>query len=55
MKKAAMLLILAGTFVACNVPKDGDQENIPTSKLEVLTNLGEDSTNVIKDTTHSEH
>ncbi|MEO6304784.1 MAG: hypothetical protein ABIP51_16605 [Bacteroidia bacterium] len=55
MKKVALFVIVVGAFVACNVPKEGEQENIPTSKLEVLTNLGEDSTNVIKDTTHSEH
>lgn len=53
MKKVAVYFILAVAFVACNVPKDGEQENIPTSKLEVLTNLGEDSTNVIKDTTQA--
>lgn len=53
MKKIAVYFILAITSVACNVPKDGEQENIPTSKLEVLTNLGEDSTNVIKDTTQA--
>ncbi|MBL7909725.1 MAG: hypothetical protein JNJ41_01565 [Bacteroidia bacterium] len=55
MKKVTLYFIVAVAFVACNVPKDGEQENIPTSKLEVLTNLGEDSTNVVKDTTHSEH
>ena len=55
MKKVAVYLILAVALVACNVPKDGEEENIPTSKLEVLTDLGEDSTNIIKDTTHSQH
>ncbi len=56
MKKLTVYFILVIAFVACNVPKDGEQENIATSKLEVLTNLGEDTAKVVKDTanTHSE-
>jgi len=51
MKKVAMLLILAGTFVACNVPKEGEEEKIPTSKLEILTELADDTTKVAADST----
>ncbi len=36
---------------SCNIPKDGEQENIATSKLEMLTNLGNDTAKVVKDTT----
>ena len=49
MKKLITCSIFLIAFVACNVPKDGDKENIPTSKLEVLTNLGDDTTSVAKD------
>ena len=51
MKKAAMLFILASAFAACNVPKDGEQENIPTSKLEVLTGLGDEDSTKTADST----
>lgn len=51
MKKVAVYFILAVAFVACNVPKDGEQENIPTSKLEVLTNLADDTAKVAADST----
>jgi len=51
MKKLAAYFILAIIVVSCNVPKDGEQENIATSKLEMLTNLGNDTVKVVKDTT----
>ena len=56
MKKTVAYLFFLVAFASCNVPKDGEQENIPTSKLEVLTNLGdEDTAKVVKDSTaHSE-
>ena len=50
--KNLVLVIIVAVIASCNVPKDGEQENIPTSKLEVLTNLGnEDSSTVVKDST----
>ncbi|MBA3682301.1 MAG: hypothetical protein H0W73_14250 [Bacteroidetes bacterium] len=53
--KKVIIGVVVLAFASCNVPKEGEEENIPTSKLEVLTNLGEDSTNIIKDTVHSKH
>ena len=55
MKKIVICIVVV-IVASCNVPKDGEQENIPTSKLEVLTNLGdEDTAKVAKDSTaHSE-
>jgi hypothetical protein len=51
MKKLILYSIIVLSFISCNIPKDGEQENIATSKLEVLTNLGnEDSNKVVKDT-----
>ncbi len=50
MKKLAAYFILAIIVVSCNIPKDGEQENIATSKLEMLTNLGNDTVKVVKDT-----
>ena len=48
--KNLVLVIIVAVIASCNVPKDGEQENIPTNKLEVLTNLGnEDSSTVVKD------
>lgn len=35
----ASLLVLL--FFACNIPKDGEQENIATNKLEALTSLAD--------------
>lgn len=51
-----VLVLVVAVIASCNVPKDGTEENIPTSKLEVLTNLGdEDTVKVLKDSTaHSE-
>ena len=50
--KNLVLVIIVALIASCNVPKDGEQENIPTSKLAVLTNLGnEDSSTVVKDST----
>jgi len=51
MKKVIIFSILVIAFVACNVPKDGEQEDVPTSKLEVLTNLGDDTTGVTDSST----
>ena len=44
MKKLAACFALAGIFVSCNIPEKGNEENIPTSKLEVLTSLGNEDT-----------
>ncbi len=56
MKKTIIYFSFALALVCCNVPKDGEQENIATSKLEMMTNLGnEDTVKVVKDSTaHSE-
>lgn len=43
MKKIIICFVVI-VVASCNVPKDGEQENIPTSKLEVLTNLGDEDT-----------
>jgi len=37
--KFVYCLILAGFIFSCNAPKDGNEETIPTSKIEALTNL----------------
>ena len=51
MKKLIASIILSVTIFSCTVPKDGEQENIATSKLEMMTNLGnEDTVKVVKDT-----
>jgi uncharacterized membrane protein len=42
MKNIGLCFILVGMFVSCDLPKDG--EDIPTSKLEVLTSLGDEDT-----------
>lgn len=42
MKNIGLCFILVGMFVSCDVPKDS--EDVPTSKLEVLTSLGDDDT-----------
>lgn len=51
MKKLVAYTILALMVAACNVPKDGETENVPTNKLEVLTNLGDDTAKVAVDST----
>jgi uncharacterized membrane protein len=42
MKNIALCFILVGMFVSCDLPKDS--EDVPTSKLEVLTSLGDEDT-----------
>jgi len=42
MKNIGLCFILVGMFVSCDLPKDG--EDVPTSKLEVLTSLGDEDT-----------
>jgi uncharacterized membrane protein len=44
MKNLGMCLILLGALVSCNVPKDNEEDAIPTSKLEVLTSISEEDT-----------
>jgi uncharacterized membrane protein len=46
MKSILLISAFIFIFTSCNIPKDGEQENIPTSKLEALTMLEdvEDST-----------
>lgn len=39
MLKVICCLIVAGAIVSCNVPKDGNEETMPTNKIEALTNL----------------
>ena len=55
MKILIASIILLVTIFSCTVPKDGEQENIATSKLEMLTNLGNDTAKVEKDTTLKAH
>ncbi|MEI8137520.1 MAG: hypothetical protein WCH21_09385 [Bacteroidota bacterium] len=40
--KKIIICFFVIVVASCNVPKDVEQENIPTSKLEVLTNLGDE-------------
>ena len=54
-KKLIAYIILSTVFVSCTIPKDGEQENIATSKLEMLTNLGNDTAKVATDTTAKAH
>lgn len=51
MKNLVACFILLGIFTSCNVPKDGNEENIPTSKLEVLTSLGDEDSIIEKQDT----
>ncbi|MDO8999586.1 MAG: hypothetical protein Q7W45_07465 [Bacteroidota bacterium] len=44
MKKIIMYCAFVGVITSCNIPKDGEGENVPTSKLEILTSLGDDDT-----------
>ncbi len=46
MKKIIAYVVIAVAFVACNVPKDGEEEKVPTNKLEVLTELADDTAKV---------
>ena len=39
MKKAGIFFALVSLLVSCDIPDDG--KNIPTSKLEMLTSLGD--------------
>jgi hypothetical protein len=51
MKKVIIGMIVLA-LASCNVPKEGEEENIPTNKLEVLTGLGdEDTAKVAADST----
>jgi uncharacterized membrane protein len=42
--KWLLCFVVAGALVSCNVPKDGNEETIPTNKLEALTNLEKEET-----------
>jgi hypothetical protein len=44
--KKVIIAVIVLAFASCNVPKQGEEENIPTNKLEVLTNLADDTTKV---------
>lgn len=51
--KKIIIGIIVLAFASCNVPKEGEEEKMPTSKLEVLTGLGdEDSTKTADSTSH---
>lgn len=49
--KKVIIGIVVLAFASCNVPKEGEEEKIPTSKLEVLTDLADDTTKVAADST----
>lgn len=44
MKNIGFYFLLIGLLTSCNIPEEGQGENIPTSKLEVLTSLGDEDT-----------